>query len=459
MAERSARIEALKAERPDLRGEYESEVAASEAMRQVLISGPFPGIGAGHIDLYKAFGWRNWQLVRAEGRIGIVLPRAALTGAGTEAWRRDVLRSGTFSDVCIVTNTGQWVFGGVDGRYTIAFGVIARASDADTLALCGPFHSRAEFDRGRDALAVVPLSEFLSWTSTAMFPLIPDPISATVFRRMRQQPEFRTSGFRPVIELRPVEDRSRIDTNLERPAGPIPVLTGVSFNLWNPDHGEPYGYASESIIDHLLAKTIRTTSMAKSPFSGMSIHVAADLPVGKPRVAVRDVARATDSRTVIAALLPPRVAVMHAAPYLLRNGTDESDEAFVLGVLSSIPFDWYARRIVELHLTFELLGSMPVPAPDRSDPRRLRVIEIAGRLAAVDGRYFEWASAVGVPVGSVDDAEKPELIAELDALVSHLYGLKRDHVAHVFETFHRGWNYAPRLKKVLGYFDTIEATA
>lgn len=459
MAERSARIEALKAERPDLRAEFEVEVAASEAMRQVLISGPFPGIGAGHIDLYKAFGWRNWQLVRAEGRIGIVLPRAALTGAGTEAWRRDVLRGGTFSDVCIVTNTGQWVFGGVDGRYTIAFGVIARTADAETLALCGPFHSRAEFDRGRNALAVVPLSEFLSWTSTAMFPLIPDPISATVFRRMRQQPEFRTSGFRPVIELRPVEDRSRIDTNLEHPAGPIPVLTGGSFNLWDPDHGEPYGYASESLIEHLLAKTIRTTGMSKSPFSGMSIHVASDLPISKPRVAVRDVARATDSRTVIAALLPPRVAVMHAAPYLLRSGTDESDEAFVLGVLSSIPFDWYARRIVELHLTFELLGSMPVPAPDRSDPRRLRVIEIAGRLAAVDHRYVEWATAVGVPVGSVDAEEKAELIVELDALVSHLYGLERRHVVHVFETFHRGWDYGPRLEKVLGHFDAIEAGA
>lgn len=457
MAERSARIEALKAERPDLRAEFESEVAASEAMRQVLISGPFPGIGAGHIDLYKAFGWRNWQLLRSEGRLGVVLPRAALTGAGTEAWRRSVLTDGTFSEVALVVNARNWVFPSVHAQYTVALTSITRTPHAESVTLCGPFHSRAEFEVGRRQVAVVSVAEFLSWTSTAMFPLIPDPISATVFRQMRQQPEFRTSGFRPVIELRPVEDKARIDTNIEYPAGPIPVLTGGSFNLWNPDHGEPYGYAKESLIEHLLAKTIRTTSMSKSPFSGMSIHVASDLPISKPRVAVRDVARATDSRTVIAALLPPRVAVMHAAPYLLRIGTDESDEAFVLGVLSSIPFDWYARRIVELHLTFELLGSMPVPAPDRSDRRRLRVVEIAGRLAAVDDRYAEWATAVGVPVDSVDEEEKAELIIELDALVSHLYGLERHHVAHVFESFHRGWDFGPRLEAVLRYFDAIEA--
>src|SRR5690606_24982383 len=114
------------------------------------------------------------------------------------------------------------------------------------------------------------------------------------------------------------------------------------------------------------------------------------------------------------------------APFLLRRGGHFHDEAFVLGVLSSIPFDWYARRIVELHLTFDLLGSMPVPQPPADDARRRRVVEIAGRLAAVDDRFAEWAEAVGVPVGSVTEEEKPELIAELDAVVAHLYGLDRD---------------------------------
>jgi len=457
MADRTTRIESLRAERPDLQQEYEAEVSASEAMRQTLISGPFPGIGSGHIDLYKAFAWRNWQLLRPGGRLGAVLPRAAFTGSGTEAWRRDVLEQGTFADVCVVTNTGQWVFGGVDGRYTIAFTAITRSDAAETLALCGPFHSRAEFDAGRHELAVIPKGEFLGWTSTAMFPLLPDPDAARIFRLMRQQPEFRATGFRPVIELRPVEDRSRIDTNLDNPSGPIPVFTGGSFNLWDPDHGDPYGYAPESLIDHLLAKTLRTTTMARSPFYGMSITDAGDLPISRPRVAVRDVARATDSRTVIAALLPARVAVMHAAPYLLGSDKTEADEAFIVGVLSSIPFDWYARRIVELHLTFELLGSMPVPNPATQDPVRQRVVEIAGRMAAVDDRYSDWAAAVGVPVGSVSESEKANLIPELDALVARLYGLKRDDVIHIFETFHRGWNHEERLAQVLGHFDSIEA--
>jgi hypothetical protein len=51
--------------------------------------------------------------------------------------------------------------------------------------------------------------------------------------------------------------------------------------------------------------------------------------------------------------------------------------------------------------------------------------------------------------------QQADMEAELDALVSHLYGLTRDQVAHIFATFHRGWDYKPRLDAVLEHFDRI----
>lgn len=107
-------------------------------------------------------------------------------------------------------------------------------------------------------------------------------------------------------------------------------------------------------------------------------------------------------------------------------------------------------------MNFHIFNSLPIPRPQPDDPRRLRVIEIAGRLAAVDARYQTWANAVGVPVGSVTSADlKEALIAELDALVAHLYGLNRTQLCHVFATFHRGWNYHDRLKHVLAFYDQL----
>ena len=46
---------------------------------------------------------------------------------------------------------------------------------------------------------------------------------------------------------------------------------------------------------------------------------------------------------------------------------------------------------------------------------------------------------------------KDDLIAELDAVVALLYGLERDDVEHVFETFHRGWDYQPGSAAVLDH--------
>jgi hypothetical protein len=72
----------------------------------------------------------------------------------------------------------------------------------------------------------------------------------------------------------------------------------------------------------------------------------------------------------------------------------------------------------------------------------------------VDARYASWAARVSVPVASVtDEATKEDLIAELDALVAQLYGLGRSDVEHIFVTFHRGWDYRPRLAAVLAHYD------
>jgi hypothetical protein len=110
--------------------------------------------------------------------------------------------------------------------------------------------------------------------------------------------------------------------------------------------------------------------------------------------------------------------------------------------------------MVESHVTVEFIRSAPVPrVPDENQLRR-RVIQISGRLAAVDHRYAHWAGGIGVQVGSVSDEEtKQDLTAELDAVVALLYGLSRPDVEHIFATFHRAWDYRPRQAAVLAHYD------
>lgn len=101
-----------------------------------------------------------------------------------------------------------------------------------------------------------------------------------------------------------------------------------------------------------------------------------------------------------------------------------------------------------------IFNALPIPRPARRNPLRQRVISIAGTLAAVDSRYAAWADAVGVPVGAVGTGEeRAALVAELDAVVALLYGLERNQLAHIFDTFHRGWDNTARRAAALAQFD------
>ncbi len=252
--------------------------------------------------------------------------------------------------------------------------------------------------------------------------------------------------------------------------GTWPVYTGKSFNLWEPDTGEYYRLTKiQKVTKHLQDKRVRAHKKSNSIFSEFDsnhLNDSSTLHCYRPRIAARQVTRATDSRTIISALLPPEVVAQHGARVLLwPDGTSphERKEAFLLGLLSSMIVDWYARRVVDLNLDSHIFDNFPIPIahfddsyldPKDGDPAALRVVEISGRLAAVDKRFKQWAGAVGVEVGSANDPdEKEALIHELDACVAHLYGLDEEDLACLYETFHtKPSDHADRHAVVLKYF-------
>lgn len=237
------------------------------------------------------------------------------------------------------------------------------------------------------------------------------------------------------------------------------VYTGASFDVWNPDTGTYFASAdARKITGHLQQKRLRQHRTSSSPFAEFSAEHIADpqtLPCLRPRIAFRDVTNATNTRTIVAALVPGNIVFTNQAPYLLWPRGSAADQAFLLGLLSSMVLDWLARRVVELHLNFHIFNSLPIADPGEGHLVRDRVVEIAGRLAAVDDRFAEWAAEVGVPVGSAnDEATKQDLIHELDACVAHLYGLDEDDLEVIYTTFDekRPDRYLDRLAAVIEHF-------
>lgn len=110
----------LRKERPDLVKEYENEVAQAKLLRELLVHGPYPGMGTGDPDVYKAASWRFWTLVRPDGgRVAVVLPRSAFAAKGSTEFRLAIYGRAQIEDLTQLVNRHQWIFNDVHPQYTI----------------------------------------------------------------------------------------------------------------------------------------------------------------------------------------------------------------------------------------------------------------------------------------------------------------------------------------------------
>jgi len=460
--QRENKIKELEEKRPDLLTELEQRQEEQQKRSKFLIEGDYPGIGSGDPDLYQAFCWRFWNLLSSDGRVGVVLPRGAFMQKGSEEFRHRVLKEGDFEDVTFVKNKRQWAFQ-IGVRVTIGLAAFTKKRSDGMVPIRGPFNSPESFEEGVSSDPYLfSVEDVESWTDVAAFPLLPpDRRSTDAFRQIQKSPrvdksqdvDWRIRPYRTGItrsDCLDLEEPSSVDYDV------WPVYKGSSFDIWEPETGIYYGHGKvNDLCEYLQKKRVNGKNHSRSAFYEMDNDWIEDpdtLPCYSPRIAFRRVTQRTNSRTVLAALIPPRVFMRDADPFLLWPQGNEEDEAYLIGVLSSIPLDWYSRLFVEEHLDYYIFNGLPVPRPGRNDRLRERAVELSGRLAAVDDRYAGWADEVGVEYGPLDDKEKQDKIYELDAIVAHLYGLSREHVEIIFETFHDGWDYEERLDRVLDYY-------
>ena len=519
LEEKKWKLEALKRDRPDLIKEYNRDVDNAKKMRQIILKGPYPGMGTGDPDLFKAFSWRLWNLVRDGGAVGVVLPSGALKGKGSESWRKQVLSGSSYVYVAPLLNTGGWIFSDIHKQYIVGLVTLHKGIETTSMLSLDRLYDNLNTFANSETKSpyLVSIKEFLGWTKEAIFLLFPNDKSIDLFRKFinhsrigdrtgpdrtrpdqtrpdqtrpdqtrpdpisysttlesatggrvachrgqkvlaRQSVLYRQQGgwrVRPHRELDATRERHRFAKMITQDYWP--VYGGRSFNIWLPDTGDHYASVkSEEIIHHLQQIRISKHQRPQSIFSEMPKKWIGDtdtLPCFHPRIAFRGVTNSIDSRTIIVALVPPNVVITHQAAYLLWPAGSRSDEAYLLGILSSMILDWYARRIVSTYFSFYVFESLPVPDADRNQPITQRVVELSGRLAAVDERFAEWAAEVGVPVGTLqEEPERSDAIAELDACAALLYGLDENDLRIIYDTFHDKTDYSERHAAVLAHF-------
>lgn len=457
--ERDERAERLFQQRPELRQEMEEAKRTAEEQRKFFR--PENGYtlqGGGDTDLYKLFCERYASIARNRGFMGVVLPRVAFLNDGSRGFRRWFFKECRPNRIDSLLNSGRWAFD-MEGRYTIALASAQVGVSADgLLTITGPARNEREFSDAIAGEAIqVDLADLASWTPppasdyvnqpTWELPLLPSPTHVSILSKMRRGVRFDFLDFggfpknrkggaaAPSLTL-----YTELHSAQQRPLfnhppgdGRVPVLKGSSFDLYEPHGNELAGHGDlERILEFLQAKRSKSRSF-KRVFPQDVLDDPDTLPVRFPRVVFRHVARATDSRTIVASLCPKLVPTTDAIHCIAFWDWPPLSQASVLSVMSSIPFDWLGRRYIEANVNYFIFNSLTFPPPDSTPWRRIG--RLAARLSCGDDRFADFAAEAGVHCGPLTTTQRDDMRAEIDALVAHAYGITADELRFIFTDF------------------------
>lgn len=145
----------------------------------------------------------------------------------------------------------------------------------------------------------------------------------------------------------------------------------------------------------------------------------------------RDICRSTDERTVIATAFP-KAAVGNNLPIAIFDEIDETGASWLMAEASSFAHDFIGRfKVGGTHLNFFITHQLPMHTPE--------VLEAQVPWGATT--WGEWTrsrvSALSHVLngGTASADDRAFTRAELDAAMFLLYGIPRDDVAYILDTF------------------------
>ncbi|MEU2366259.1 DNA methyltransferase [Streptomyces noursei] len=486
-AARKKKIEALQDD-PDTIALYNEHEAAKRTMlgasHFLRNSHRYPLTGQGNLNLYALFAEADRILTGVRGRTGVIVPTGIATDARTQYFFKDLVSAGSLAALFDFENRSG-LFPAVDSRMKFCVLSLAGRSLREPAARFAFFvHDPAELEAPDKVFTLTPEEITLLNPNTGTCPVF----------RSRRDAEITLGIYRRVPVLLKESDKANgnpwgvsfmqglfnmsHDSHLFRPsAANGETLDSMLAEGWRLD-GNVLARGEERLLPLYEAKMLhhydhrwatytdegdtRDLSPTEKRDPGFVAHPRywvskSDIKTGSidkqgHEVRVdgvasrlsnkgwdrqwllgwRDICRATDERTTIASLAP---AVGFGHKFLLALATHAE---LLTAALSSFALDYAARQAIGgTSMSFFLIKQLPVLAPAQLATHApfitSRILELTytahdmvylARDLGDTGTPFRW-----------DESRRTIIRAELDALFFHLYGITRDDVSYILDTF------------------------
>lgn len=420
--------------------DFQNEQKFSKVFRRALHSGPYPGMGIGDADLYKAFAWRFYQLCRSQGSIGLVLPHSIWNTKGSSEWRRAVLNKMEL-EVTLVSNANAWVFENVNVGYKFSFVSGELVEKPKRLSVKGFHTNHNDYRLGFTNTKYIDPNLVLQADEYAALPSISSERELKVWAQLLTFPALgdgRVDGSRLDVKCAPATE---IHASLDRE-----VFTGDSsdhpvynhLNVGRYQFDESAGVFNYANFDsYVSSEEIKSLALVSKASSALSLYGRRRLeelghPLRHPRIIFRDVVHASNQRKVWAALAPASTLLTNKAPYLVfGQDTSPQAQAYLLSILNCGAVDWYTNLRFGLNLNYFIFYSIPVPL-FISSQRQLRMAELASQLALKEkGDFGVWRN-FGATIENPE--ERGSAMAEIDYLSCLEFGLTLDDTKLIFDS-------------------------
>lgn len=405
-----------------LRVEFPQEAAAEQreaSDRQVLqdyFSGAYVHQGRGHHDYAKLFVERAVSLLRRGGRIGYVLPRQALVLGGW-AGLRSLLLSESELLAVQARNKGGWLFEGVHHSYMVAL-LTMHSGDSSRL-VTWPAVVDVSVLQGIDDVPHISLSreELATLSENLVVPWFETSEGIGVFEKMRTRPRL-ISGRGWIAGTS--ETRWDYSGSGQHRAYATATATNETWSVLMTRHVSAFEIAREVAFQKYVASPQDLVNLDNGVVMESGAPV---LGPAHPTIAYRYPSRNDDARTVIAAALPehgfvPSTGYVHTIRH--PEGTSGSAVLALLGYLNSLVCDWWARRLVDRHVTAPVVNGLPLPDWGDCD-----VDDAAQLVTSILRRRGVERLAGGVVLmpNSYEDSPQTELVVALNRLAFKGFGM------------------------------------
>ena len=432
-------------------------------------SGIYKRRGSGDTNLWKLFMERALSIQAEDGKLAIVLPSSIVTDEGGKQLR-EALFEGTINLLYEFENK-KGIFPDIHTRYKFVLLVFDRSKQSDSIPAAFYLHDISSLEGKGEKDKFVTITKDLVQLSAPNSLSIPEVRSEKqlqVFHKLyRMHPLLGDESKGWSVALVRELDRTN-DSDLFRSDGKgWPLIEGKNFHQFIPDYEKPvYTVDPEAGLE----RTLRHRE-----FKSINNPIHEDV-----RLVFRDVASGTNVRSCISSIIPPRTFCSNKAPLVIPKlnssaSTYHDFVSYLCGILNSMVFDFLIRTRITMAMNFFYVYQTPVPS-NVSDDIAKRIASITATLSSRGSEFQALASDFDIMPRLLSMKERIELSSELNALVAKHYGLDREELIIILNSFEgfkedenilelkedvvwtddiiRKLNGEVR-KRVLGYFDSI----